>query len=1042
MLTSLSDHIDRNRRAAGMVVATSLALAGCGRSWYRQQADQEAKELIAEKSDNPRWSYPNTTTYMDPRSRFFDPSDPDHPPMPPDDPVAHRLMHCVDCKRGYAHWHDHGDLADLENPAWRQYLEEYLPKNQDGTYRLTLEDAVELAYLHSPNYQQELEDLYLSALDVAFERFRFDVQFFGGNDTTFVHNGRLRSAFGETNTLRTATDLRARKLFPTGGQLVVDALNSFVWQFAGPDTNRTTSLLSFNLLQPLLRLGGRDVVLETLTRSERGLLANLRALTRYRQMFYVQTAMGAFAFGGPQRQGGFFGGAGLTGFQGTGQGGFGEVGGTTGFGRFGQQGQQGGAGGAGFAGGGAGLTGGFIGLAQLQQEIRNREANASQILREQARMEANFEAGRINAIQVDQFRQLVQTQLSTLVQARLQFESLVDTFLTSLGLPPNLPVQVDDRLVRQFQFFDPAATELQQRVSAFGVRLRQVPAPSPEDLKTALQEVTAQHQDLSSLLNGIHKDFELLRSRTPQRLENLPSDQQRALFQKALAELERTFEELQTAVAATAERIQNLLALLEAGKVEDVAAGLVDLVDTLSDQLIDVSLVQARARLEAVAIEPLQLTGDEAFAIARANRLDLMNQRAAVVDQWRLIAFNADRLESDLNVVLSGDLSTKRDNPLDFRGSTGSLTAGLLFDAPLTRLGERNQYRESLVNYQAVRRGYIQFEDQINQNLRLHLRTLQSDRELLERQREAVGVALRAFDNSRLALRQPPAPAQPGEVAAAEFGPTLARDLIGALSDLLSSQNNFMSIWIQYEVTRMQLYRDLGILKLDENGLWVSEPLEPYIQQIKNRSSGDDLPPTVVLDDADASADSLWLEPPTLPTSARTHEADGTSAASGARATANQSDSLLKIKFELEFNPPKTPQQADAPAERPEGPTVVPTAGDRRGAPAGATTGRELPSAVKAPSRESRTARPPQAGDRADAAKKQPSQHRHGHDGSPADVVIHVHKHKNAQPPKAEKEQPQSPSPGGNVSSAANEKDPHTSNSDLGIARRLRRVIF
>ena len=43
---------------------------------------------------------------------------------------------------------------------------------------------------------------------------------------------------------------------------------------------------------------------------------------------------------------------------------------------------------------------------------------------------------------------------------------------------------------------------------------------------------------------------------------------------------------------------------------------------------------------------------------ALAYRVDVMNRRAEVVDQWRLIRFNANGLESDLDLVFNGEIST------------------------------------------------------------------------------------------------------------------------------------------------------------------------------------------------------------------------------------------------------------------------------------------------------------------------------------------------------------------------------------------------
>ena len=40
-------------------------------------------------------------------------------------------------------------------------------------------------------------------------------------------------------------------------------VNSFVWQLAGPQTNATNSLVSLNLVQPLLRGGGRIITISS-----------------------------------------------------------------------------------------------------------------------------------------------------------------------------------------------------------------------------------------------------------------------------------------------------------------------------------------------------------------------------------------------------------------------------------------------------------------------------------------------------------------------------------------------------------------------------------------------------------------------------------------------------------------------------------------------------------------------------------------------------------------------------------------------------------
>ena len=327
-----------------MLLIAMIALGGCKPSKYRQLADQDAYSLENQKAAMAGFEPGQFGVYPDPRSRMFDPNDPDYEPMPPDDPTANQLMNYIDGKKGSPKWKRLPKTLFVENPGWL----ESLPRNQECQVVLDLNGAVEMARLESPRYQSEVEELYLSALDVSFERFRFDCQFFQGSSVFITSDGENRSGTGnpsslfEVSPLRPGNRLRVERFTATGGQLVAGLANSLVWQFAGNDDYSSNTLLDFSIVQPLLRAGGGTRVLERLTISERNLLANVREMERFRQAFYVSVVTGRDPGQGPSRRGGFFGGSGLTGFTGVGGGGFGRVGG----------------GGFGGGGGGGGFTGG------------------------------------------------------------------------------------------------------------------------------------------------------------------------------------------------------------------------------------------------------------------------------------------------------------------------------------------------------------------------------------------------------------------------------------------------------------------------------------------------------------------------------------------------------------------------------------------------------------------------------------------------------------------------------------------------------------
>src|SRR5262249_27781981 len=166
------------------------------RAYYRNSADKETYHAVEQRDHDPRWDLPRVSIQPAPQSRLYDPYDPDHPPLPPDDPAAHRYMKCADGHRGYPRWHKDGDAPYIEDPEWRNSLS----LSEDGVLALTPERAVELGVLNSREYQTQLETLYLLALGLTLNRFEFELHWFGTNDTTFTHFG---SSADELNTLTT-----------------------------------------------------------------------------------------------------------------------------------------------------------------------------------------------------------------------------------------------------------------------------------------------------------------------------------------------------------------------------------------------------------------------------------------------------------------------------------------------------------------------------------------------------------------------------------------------------------------------------------------------------------------------------------------------------------------------------------------------------------------------------------------------------------------------------------------------------------------------
>lgn len=836
---------------AALVVLQCVMIAGCHRSFYRRQADAEARRLVLEKAVDERWSSADGRVDIDPQSRMFDPFSADHAPIPPDDPTSHRLMHQVDGRQGYPHWHANGDTDAVENPMWLSYL----PVDQNGRAALSLERAYELALLHSPDFQEQRETLYLSALDVSLQRFGFDSQLFAGFNNFLTTNGRLRNGTGRSQTLvggalgANSEGITLQRLGVTGATFMAGFANTLMFNLAGNNTQAASGLFDFSIIQPLLRGAGRERILESLTQSERTLLANVRQFERFRRGFYLQIATGRNPGAGPNLGGNF----------------------------------------PGFAAGATLQAGGYFGLLQQQQLIRNLEFNLRLLEGVLVQFRTFYDEDRIDSLQVRQFESTVFQQQQSLLNARVSYQTSLDNFKLLLGLPAYVEIVIEDPYLDGFKIIDDSISEQLASISELRVKVGVIidelvdlnneeaadedEANDDDKIDPAkdgrfVDSIVKQTLELEPLVRealatvasvreedvkAVEGDIQKLQETRPARLAylrklrldiasgKLPSEVETQVFSagsvpvskkltKSLSEptdprsvakrLDRIESGLEDLMAGM-EKLENKSTATEdedlAGMIEEtIQRRMPDLLTDLDGTILELALIQAEARSNVIQIGKVEIDSDYAFEVARCFRRDWMNARANLVDSWRQIEFFADQLEAEVDLVFEGDIGTNGSSPFSFRYETGQLRAGLRVDAPIVRQAERNQYRASLIAYQQARRQFYQFEDDVSRNLRFIMRNLDRNKVLFELNRQSIQVNIDAVELSRFRLEQPPRPG-----ATNTFSQTTARDLTQAINGLNSAQNQYVLSWVQYEVLRRSLDFDLGTMQLDQFGRWI-----------------------------------------------------------------------------------------------------------------------------------------------------------------------------------------------------------------------------
>lgn len=229
---------------------------------------------------------------------------------------------------------------------------------------------------------------------------------------------------------------------------------------------------------------------------------------------------------------------------------------------------------------------------------------------------------------------------------------------------------------------------------------------------------------------------------------------------------------------------------------------------------------------------PMELEESEAIDIALLNRLDLRVAVSEIIDAQRGVVIAADNLRADVTLLGSASIGEGRSlgsatqDDAQLRTDRGFYSLLLGIDLPIERTSERNAYRNALIAYEQTVRSLQEIEDSVKLDVRGVLRDLLEARETIRIQAEAVRVAQRRVDSTDLFL---------------QAGRAEIRDLLEAQNALNSAQNALTSAVVNYRIGELELQRNLGVLEVTGDGLWVEFDPVAYRQELEERiESGDE----------------------------------------------------------------------------------------------------------------------------------------------------------------------------------------------------------
>ncbi len=225
-------------------------------------------------------------------------------------------------------------------------------------------------------------------------------------------------------------------------------------------------------------------------------------------------------------------------------------------------------------------------------------------------------------------------------------------------------------------------------------------------------------------------------------------------------------------------------------------------------------LLELSARIIEIAgagLPDIDIDVNDAVLTALIQRLDLMNERGFLADEWRRIKFRSDDLRSVLNLSAQQRLSTQNDeqsfNPFEIDTDSTNTDIRLSFDLPLNRRAQRNAYRRQLISYQQERRGLMQLEDSIKFEIRNELRNVNLIRVQYPIQVTSAALAAEQVTSIRLQLA---------------LGTPNVRgtDLLGALQGSREALTQVANLRIGDLVNRARFVLDMELMQLREDGFW------------------------------------------------------------------------------------------------------------------------------------------------------------------------------------------------------------------------------
>jgi outer membrane protein TolC len=223
---------------------------------------------------------------------------------------------------------------------------------------------------------------------------------------------------------------------------------------------------------------------------------------------------------------------------------------------------------------------------------------------------------------------------------------------------------------------------------------------------------------------------------------------------------------------------------------------------------------QALKEVEQIGLIPAPFDAEQAYRLAVQKQLQVLNEIDRFEDLKRKIRVAANGLKADLNLFANASLNS--DPPTDYtKFDPDKIRAGvgLELNLPIDRLRERNNYRATLVSFEAELRNLTLTLDTLKDNIQRGVRTLDQRRQNYQIQTNALEVADRRVESTTL-LQQ--------------AGRAEVRDVVESQDAQIAAQTAVIAGLVAYQEARLQLMLDIGALDTELQKFWLKDHLAGF----------------------------------------------------------------------------------------------------------------------------------------------------------------------------------------------------------------------